>query len=129
MDIRKKLGKNVKNIRRQNGYTIETLSGEAGIAFSTLSLIERGQSNPSIDILEKISNALGTPISKLFEFEYDAFAAQDPGRIQHPFKYQEQINKLAPAERKKVNTIVDTILTLIDSADNRGKDDNTNSGL
>ncbi len=46
--------------------TLSALAEQAGIAKSTVSLIERGQGNPSIDTLWSLAEALGVPFASLF---------------------------------------------------------------
>jgi XRE family transcriptional regulator, regulator of sulfur utilization len=49
--------------------TLSALAEEAGVAKSTVSLIERGQGNPSIDTLWALAAALGVPFASLFHDE------------------------------------------------------------
>ncbi|MEI2666688.1 helix-turn-helix domain-containing protein [Rossellomorea sp. LJF3] len=54
------VGDKIKILREKRGLTIIELSTKSGISKSYLSSIERGiQKNPSIQVLEKISDALG----------------------------------------------------------------------
>jgi len=46
--------------------TLSALAEHAGVAKSTVSLIERGQGNPSIDTLWALASALGVPFTSLF---------------------------------------------------------------
>ncbi len=49
--------------------TLSALAEQAGIAKSTVSLIERGQGNPSIDTVWALASALGVPFASLFHDE------------------------------------------------------------
>jgi transcriptional regulator with XRE-family HTH domain len=49
--------------------TLSALAEEAGVAKSTVSLIERGQGNPSIDTVWALASALGVPFASLFHDE------------------------------------------------------------
>jgi transcriptional regulator with XRE-family HTH domain len=49
--------------------TLSALAEQAGVAKSTVSLIERGQGNPSIDTVWAIATALGIPFTSLFHDE------------------------------------------------------------
>lgn len=49
--------------------TLSALAEEAGVAKSTVSLIERGQANPSIDTVWALAAALGVPFASLFHEE------------------------------------------------------------
>jgi transcriptional regulator with XRE-family HTH domain len=52
--------------------TISALAEQAGVAKSTVSLIERGQGNPSIDTVWALASALGVPFTSLFHDEQTA---------------------------------------------------------
>lgn len=52
--------------------TLSGLAERAGVAKSTVSLIERGQGNPSIDTVWALANALGVPFASLFHDESPA---------------------------------------------------------
>ena len=49
--------------------TLSALAEQAGVAKSTVSLIERGQGNPSIDTVWALATALGVPFTSLFHDE------------------------------------------------------------
>jgi transcriptional regulator with XRE-family HTH domain len=53
--------------RRKAGKSLSALAAEAGIAKSTLSQIEAGSGNPSVETLWALATALGIPFSFLFE--------------------------------------------------------------
>jgi transcriptional regulator with XRE-family HTH domain len=52
--------------------TLTALAEQAGVAKSTVSLIERGQGNPSIETVWALASALGVPFSSLFHDEPQA---------------------------------------------------------
>jgi transcriptional regulator with XRE-family HTH domain len=52
--------------------TLSALAEQAGVAKSTVSLIERGQGNPSIDTVWALASALGVPFASLFHDESPA---------------------------------------------------------
>ena len=53
------LGESIKNRRKQLGITQPHLAELAGISTNTLYKLERGQANPSLDIIQKVSEVLG----------------------------------------------------------------------
>ena len=59
------LGEAVRQLREKSGKTQEALSRDAGVTTATLSLIERGQANPTWDTLRKIATALGSSMGEL----------------------------------------------------------------
>jgi transcriptional regulator with XRE-family HTH domain len=59
------LGKAVRQLREKQGATQEALAHKAGVTTGTLSLIERGQSNPAWGTLKGIAVALGISMGEL----------------------------------------------------------------
>jgi transcriptional regulator with XRE-family HTH domain len=53
------IGKSIKLRRKALKITQTDLSQLANISINTLYKIERGQTNPTIDVIEKITNVLG----------------------------------------------------------------------
>ncbi len=62
----KKVGNNVRNIRIQQGLTMEQVSNEAEIEYRQLGRIERGEVNTTIISLLKIADALKVEVSIFF---------------------------------------------------------------
>ena len=57
----------IKQIREENGMTLEKLASLAGISQGYLCHLERGKrKNPSIEVMSNISNALGKSITEVF---------------------------------------------------------------
>jgi XRE family transcriptional regulator, regulator of sulfur utilization len=59
------LGKAIRELRRESGQTQEDLAPQAGITAKTLSLIERGEANPTWGTVQGIADALGVSIGEL----------------------------------------------------------------
>jgi transcriptional regulator with XRE-family HTH domain len=59
------LGEAIRELRGKQKATQEDLAAAAGITPATLSLIERGQANPTWDTARRIAGALGVSISEL----------------------------------------------------------------
>lgn len=57
----------VKYIREQRGITLLQLSKLSGVSVGYLCHLEKGtRNNPSIEVMEKISKALGKTITEMF---------------------------------------------------------------
>ena len=69
-----RIGRVIWRLREQSGMTQEKLAGRAGIAQSTLSLIERGKRDASIDALSVIASALHIKLATIIAF------AENPSR-------------------------------------------------
>ncbi len=68
-DIKKLLGKRVKELRKQKGFSQEELSELANIDQRSISHIECGNVFPSRSLFE-IALALGVGLEELFDFEH-----------------------------------------------------------
>ena len=66
VDIRRKLGLNVRRAREARGWSQEHFAHEAGIHRTYVSDIERGARNPTILVVERLAEALGTGAADLF---------------------------------------------------------------
>jgi transcriptional regulator with XRE-family HTH domain len=66
------IARNLRRWRMTRGMTLSALAEQAGVAKSTVSLIERGQGNPSIDTVWALAAALGVPFASLFHDESPA---------------------------------------------------------
>ena len=68
MDNKKLLGKRIKELRKNKGYTQEQLSELVGIETSSLSGIESGRFFPSLHVLDKMSKVLHIQLADFFNF-------------------------------------------------------------
>lgn len=70
MNIKKKLGSKIKEIRKAKKYTQDFVAEKMGIEAKSLSNIERGLFYPTAENLEKISKTLEVSPCELFDFEH-----------------------------------------------------------
>lgn len=68
-NLRKVLGDRIKNIRVSKGLSQRQLGIKLGVANSTISAVERGERNLTMDMLQRISDALEVDIFTLFRLE------------------------------------------------------------
>ncbi|HLB21622.1 MAG TPA: XRE family transcriptional regulator [Solirubrobacteraceae bacterium] len=66
------IARNLRRWRTTREMTLAALAEQAGVAKSTVSLIERGHGNPSIDTVGALASALGVPFASLFHDESPA---------------------------------------------------------
>jgi len=59
------LGKAIRQLRDKRGVSLRSFAPSAGVTVNTLSLIERGQANPTWETVKGIATALGVSVSKL----------------------------------------------------------------
>lgn len=69
-DIKKLLGKRIKELRKEKALSQEGLAEIIGIEPNNLSRIENGKNYPTPENLSKIADALGVDIHKLYLFNH-----------------------------------------------------------
>lgn len=67
MDIRRIVGSNVREIRKQRGWSQEELAFECELHRTYVSGVERGIRNPTVVIVHKIAMALKVPPFRLLQ--------------------------------------------------------------
>jgi len=67
MEVRRRLGLNVRKFREERGLSQEALAFEARLHRTYLSGVERGVRNPTVVVLERIAKALKVPSAGLLE--------------------------------------------------------------
>jgi transcriptional regulator with XRE-family HTH domain len=65
MDVRRRVGLNVKRLREAKGWPQEELADRAELHRTYVSGVERGVRNPTITVLEKLANGLGVELAAL----------------------------------------------------------------
>lgn len=67
--INTSISKNLKQIRKDKGLTLEDVSSISGVSKSMLGEIERGSTNPTVLVLWKIADGLKIPLTRLIKEE------------------------------------------------------------
>ncbi|MCC7253549.1 helix-turn-helix transcriptional regulator [Hyphomicrobium sp.] len=67
MDVRRRLGLNLKRFREEQGFSQEAFADQCGLHRTYISGIERGVRNPTVVILDRIARALKVPAGALLE--------------------------------------------------------------
>lgn len=67
MNVKEKLGERICELRRAKSLSQEKLALKANIDRAYMHLIEKGKTNVSIELIEKIAIALEISIKDLFE--------------------------------------------------------------
>ncbi|MFL0474380.1 helix-turn-helix domain-containing protein [Priestia megaterium] len=65
----KKVGSELRKIRVQNHLTLDELAEKTGVSKLTLGKIERGETNPTLGVMWKITTGLNIPLTKLVSVE------------------------------------------------------------
>lgn len=72
------IGTAIRQVRLEKGLTLEAVALEAGTYAGNLSKIERSRQLPSLELLEKLSQALGTKMSELCAVAESETASKEP---------------------------------------------------
>ena len=67
MDVRKRVGLNLRKFRTERRLSQEALAFECGLHRTYISGVERGVRNPTVLVVEQIAMALKVPSSRLLE--------------------------------------------------------------
>jgi transcriptional regulator with XRE-family HTH domain len=67
VDIRKRIGLNVRRLRQAKGWSQEAYADHAEIHRTYVSDIERGVRNPSATVIEKLAKPLGVSPGRLLD--------------------------------------------------------------
>jgi transcriptional regulator with XRE-family HTH domain len=65
VDIRQRLGRNVRRLREEKGWSQEDYADRAGIHRTYVSDIERGKRNPTVTVVEKLAKPLNASAGDL----------------------------------------------------------------
>lgn len=63
------LGKRIRELRNQQGLTLDELAERSGVSRAMLSKIERGENNPTLVVAVKVAVALGVTTAQLIGVE------------------------------------------------------------
>lgn len=74
-DVNARIAERVRELRSEQGLSLETLATRSGVSRSMISLIERGESSPTATVVEKLAGALGVTMATMFEVAASPTAA------------------------------------------------------
>jgi transcriptional regulator with XRE-family HTH domain len=107
--IKKKFGVRLFQLRNTAGITQATLAGKANLSLDLISRIERGERAPSLESIEKISNALKISCSELFNFDNEEIAVLSEGPSEN-LELWKLLKGRQSKHVKKINEIAKLIL-------------------
>jgi transcriptional regulator with XRE-family HTH domain len=65
--LAQQFGLNIRRIRKDHGLSQEALAAGAGLAPTYVGQIERGKRSPTLDVVERLAEALGVKPSDLLQ--------------------------------------------------------------
>jgi transcriptional regulator with XRE-family HTH domain len=79
-----RLAARLRGLRLERDLTLEGLAARAGVSRSMISFIERGESSPTANVLDKLAAGLGVTLASLFAEEEQPEAPPLPRRADQP---------------------------------------------
>lgn len=81
MDIKKKVGRKLRDVRENANLTQEKLAEEIGVQTNTISKVETGRHFISADLLDKLCNYFKVDESYFFNFNFVNYSASDAEKV------------------------------------------------
>ena len=64
--VERRLADRVRGLRQASGFTLDDLARQSGVSRAAISLIERGESSPTANVLDRLAAGLGVTLAALF---------------------------------------------------------------
>lgn len=84
MDLRTRVGRNVRRLRVLAEMSQEALASDARLETMHVSRIERGIANPTLQVLARVARALNVDASQLFNTEFARLQTENLTRGRKP---------------------------------------------
>jgi transcriptional regulator with XRE-family HTH domain len=111
-ELSKIIGDRIRLIRTDKGLSIEELAEKANVNTTNLGRIERGETIPKLDSIEKIVNALDITFEELFKHIQPATETNGENDMTLALLIN-RLNTLKPAEQKEVLSLFEILFRLI----------------
>jgi transcriptional regulator with XRE-family HTH domain len=108
------VGDNIRQLRKIRGLSQEQLAFRAEINASYMGQVERGEKNPTIDVLSKIAKALHTPLEDIVNVSNVTDATDETENEGYATKIVHQINNLSLKEQEAVYRFVKQLVQFKD---------------
>jgi transcriptional regulator with XRE-family HTH domain len=105
MDERKRLGRRLQRLRRLRGLTQEQLAERIDINPKYLSSVERGEENPTLDLLLRLAEGLQVELPELFQY-----APEGESRDRLRQKVEGLIADLSEEELRRVVRVLEALI-------------------
>ena len=66
-ELNTRIAERVRGLRAERGLSLDALATRSGVSRSMISLIERGENNPTAVLLDRLAQALDVPLASLFD--------------------------------------------------------------
>ncbi len=97
------VGKRITEIRNAQGISLTSLAKRSGIAQSSLSYIESGKAQPTVETVNKICTAMGLTLAEFFADTREQEPVPPEVR-----RIMDKVRKLPPDKLKVLESVLDT---------------------
>lgn len=97
------VGERVREIRRRAGLTIEHVAHEACITPGYLGRLERGEQNPTLEVIYRVARSLSVSPAGLLDID-----KRDARTVRRELR--ERINAMEDGDLRQLSRLVDTLL-------------------
>jgi transcriptional regulator with XRE-family HTH domain len=66
-DLNQRIADRVRELRSHRGFSLDALASKSGVSRSMISVVERGESNATAVVLERLAAGLGVTLASLFD--------------------------------------------------------------
>jgi len=109
IEINKRIGSAIKQLRLIRGMTQEHLATILGVSFQQLQKYERGKNRVSAARLVLIAEAFNIPVQTFFEYECDSKPDENDRLLLEVAKYLRQIKN--PLHLAAIHTLIKSMAT------------------
>ena len=102
INVRKKIGQRIREIRKKRGLTQEQLAEKTGVTDKFIGAVERGESFASFAKLEAIAKSLDCDLRHFFEIDY-----MDESESQLTRLIQKRVKLLSRDEKRYALKVID----------------------
>ena len=108
-DLAVQIGSRIRELRKQQGLSLEELALKCGMNTAFLGHIERGMRCPTVYSIDRICRGLGISLAEMFILP-DSEESANSAYSQH---IADKMKELTPEQAGKIAAIVDNALELI----------------
>lgn len=126
MDINQRIASKVRALRDEQGLSLDALAERSGVSRSNISLIERAQSSPTAQVLDRLANALGVALASLFD---EGVATVEPSPLSRAADQAEWTDPESGYVRRNLSPAAASPLQLVEVRFPAGKRVTLDSGV
>ncbi len=109
-DIARQVGERIRAARKARGWTQEELASQAGLHFTYIGAVERGEKNLTIKSLERVTRALGLPMAEALKA---AGPVKEPMAVAaEPCEFETLLQRYPPRVKRQALELLQAALKL-----------------